>query len=188
MTNKHLEPFLKRRGLILQKKPISGGDPEAVKNNILTIQPQGSGGAGVFKKLMKMVYTSPKQRLAIKYVTAIKNSLQKISQDAAVKKDNETRLEKFFVPKPIDLEYGGGFLVFGKDFKIQRMIHVGMFEENPLYKESEIQPNMALENIISGEPYNVEQIVASILEIITNGPSTRSLPTRSSESFSDMDL
>ena len=39
MTNKHLEPFLKRRGLILQKKPISGGDPEAVKNNILTIQP-----------------------------------------------------------------------------------------------------------------------------------------------------
>jgi hypothetical protein len=235
MTNKHLEPFLKRRGLIIEKHTYSGGaiageaiageaiagaaggaGPRTssrftnigkstkegisnIKNNIQTyLTPTQSYGIkdgiknvakksasavgyvpGVMLQGLKTGFdaifsTSPEHKFSVKIIKTIRNALRHISQKNADRKDNETRLENLVVTKPIDMEYGGGFLVFNGTFNIKKMVHMGFISgeqegiKEPKYGISDITSNMDLSQISRQEPYNIDEIVKEILKIINN--------------------
>jgi hypothetical protein len=185
MTSKHLEPFLKRRGLIIQKNTYSGGDKEVSEGYFKSMLKKGVSkiDKGIFtigerikkkeENLKKGIINtfSPKYWFSVKIISMIRNALRHVSQKNADRKDNETRLETLVITKPIDMEYGGGFLVFDNEFIIKKIIYTGFIAEtstggNPLFKVTDVEPNINLLNIQEGNTYDINEIVKEILNVI----------------------
>jgi hypothetical protein len=115
---------------------------------------------------------SPTYKLSVKLVTTIRDALRHISENNAHSKETETRLENIVITKPIDMAYGGGFLVFDGTFNIKKMVHMGFISEKPLYTVTDIEPNMDLSKISDGNSYDMDEIVKDILKIINNEEPT----------------
>jgi hypothetical protein len=86
------------------------------------------------------------------------------------------KIAKLVIEKPVNLNFGGGFLVFGPDLKITSMIHIYNKDNEPFYFEKEfnsaIEKNVINEGVKSDKKYTLKQNVKSITEKINNKPKT----------------
>jgi hypothetical protein len=161
MTNKYLVPFLKKRGIHIKETPI-----------ISELVTQG-GAKGIISKIKSfgtrlkksIVGVSKEAKLALKITNTIKKSLQNVSQKKAVDKDNSIQIDKLFVSTPIDLDYGGGFLVFDSNFQIRKLIHMATVDNDAILKVQDVVPNINI-SIDGAINYDINQIRGAILDVI----------------------
>ena len=97
-------------------------------------------------------------------------AIYKIDLKAQLKEIDLQKISKLVIEKPVNLNFGGGFLIFGPDFKIISMIHIFNKNNEPFYFEknfnSHIEPNVINEGVKSEQKYTVKQNVKSITDII----------------------
>jgi hypothetical protein len=166
MKQDYLTPFLKHLSLqipeqvseyinttgidnILQK----GGDDKPKNNDSDT------------KALAKMIVNAITSALtkSDKYLEERNKRKKKIEAD-------KKKIKSMTMANPIDMNYGGGILVFGPDFKIEEMIHMFYNEKKPMYfsipVEDTMSDNIVNTNIDIQTPYSSADITNKIKTII----------------------
>ena len=156
--------------------PLNEAGPQALDNN--GVQPPKPSILSSITTLFKS--KTPEEKLAVKIVKSIKNALDFINKkDNAsnlneaehteqVKKDIE-KLRKFIVTKQIDMNYGGGFMVFDSNFNMKNMIYTCYKDKIPKFASEEIQPSMvanSVNSILQGKMDNYDS--KKIVETITS--------------------
>lgn len=167
MKQDYLTPFLKKANLHI---PLTDNPLMSNKGlNELPLEPLGpllEGGGSNETDLAKKITDAIISGLnkSDKYVKDKEKRLGKIRTD--IKK-----IKRISMPNAINLYYGGGILVFGQNFNIQKMIH--MFyntETKPVYFSKEIgdsmEDNVVNENITQFEPYTSANIIQEIKDVI----------------------
>jgi hypothetical protein len=167
MKQDYLTPFLKHLSLQM---------PEQVSEYINT--------TGIDNILQKGGDDNPKNNnsettaLAKMIVNAIKSALTQSNKYLEERAKREKKIEadkkkikSMTMANPIDMNYGGGILVFGPDFKIEEMIH--MFyagNTKPMYfsipVEDTMSDNIVNTNIDIQTPYSSADITNKIKTII----------------------
>lgn len=121
---------------------------------------------------------TPEQILAENIVKSIQDalniSIKKSSlldkntaeHDIQVKKDIE-KITKFVISKKIDMNYGGGLLMFDSTFDIKNMIYMCNRDNKPMFDSLKIEPNMknnSINTILQGsmQTYKSAKIVEEI--------------------------
>jgi len=198
MTNQFLDKILKNHNVYLQdtiKGIIKGGEDEETPEPV----EQPSNPSSVLKKMKNApanaIYsTKTAIKNAVNYASG--TSTEKVAIDELSKKITDSfqkafdkiklkeqlreidlqKIAKLVIQKPVNLNFGGGFLVFGPDLKITSMIHVFNKENQPFYFEkqftSNIEPTAINDGVKSELKYTVKQNVKSINDIINNKPKT----------------
>jgi hypothetical protein len=110
------------------------------------------------------------KKLAKDITDSFQQAIYKIDLKAQLKEIDLQKISKLVIEKPVNLNFGGGFLIFGPDFKITSMIHIFNKNNEPFYFEknfnSHIEPNVINEGVKSEQKYTVKQNVKSITDII----------------------
>jgi hypothetical protein len=110
------------------------------------------------------------KKLAEDITDSFQQAIYKIDLKAQLKEIDLQKISKLVIEKPVNLNFGGGFLIFGPDFKITSMIHIFNKNNEPFYFEknfnSHIEPNVINEGVKSEQKYTVKQNVKSITDII----------------------
>jgi len=112
--------------------------------------------------------TSPENNLAIKFTQAIQSALKIVSTDKKYLENEYARLAKLVIKNPIDMNIGGGILLFGPDFQIQSFTHIfkkdgSLFSfENTIGSPSENDENLKNGLDKGGEPFDPATMVESI--------------------------
>lgn len=134
----------------------------------LLYKPLQSIGKNVYRNMV----ASKEEVLALMIKDAIqkalKNSVKNINADKEKLKQIQTDIQtikKMILANKIDMDYGGGLLVFGPDFHIQKMIH--FFDKN--YFSTEIGAVMKDDAVQSGmtqaQAYSSKTIADEIIQI-----------------------
>ena len=130
------------------------------------LEPLVEGGGSIEKALAKMITDAIISGLkkSDKYVKDKEKRLGKIRAD--IKK-----IKIISMPNAINLYYGGGILVFGPNFNIQKMIH--MFyntDTKPVYFSKEIgdsmEDNVVNKNLTQSKKYTSANIIQEIKDVI----------------------
>jgi hypothetical protein len=112
--------------------------------------------------------TSPENNLAIKFTQAIQSALKIVSTDKKYLENEYARLAKLVIKNPIDMNIGGGILLFGPDFQIQSFTHIfkkdgSLFSfENTIGSPSENDERMKNGLDKGGEPFDPATLAGSI--------------------------
>ena len=199
MTNQFLDKILKKRNINLAtpspfitalNQPYSGGGEEdstepqkevsKKKTSILTKIKNAPANAiysaktGLKSAVNYATGTSTEEvkikKLAEDITDSFQQAIYKIDLKAQLKEIDLQKISKLVIEKPVNLNFGGGFLIFGPDFKIISMIHIFNKNNEPFYFEknfnSHIEPNVINEGVKSEQKYTVKQNVKSITDII----------------------
>jgi len=205
MTNQFLDKILKNHNVYLQdtiKGIIKGGEGEGEgEGGEETPEPveQPNKSPSVLKKIKNApanaIYSAKTaiksavnyasgtstEKVAIdelskKIIDSFQKAFDKIKLKEQLREIDLQKIAKLVIQKPVNLNFGGGFLVFGPDLKITSMIHVFNKENQPFYFEkqftSSIEPTSINDGVKSELKYTVKQNVKSINDIINNKPKT----------------
>lgn len=126
-------------------------------------------------KGVKTVYdfftkTSPENILAKRIMKSIQNALKIVNNETDLSEEDIKRVKNLKIENQIDMNFGGGLLMFDKDLKINQIVHMFYNEKKPYYISlpvgEDILPNDILnQNLIGNKiPYDV----TAISEIIQN--------------------
>ena len=98
-----------------------------------------------------------------KYLEAAAKRNKKIQED-------KEKIKRISMTNGIDMNYGGGLLVFGPNFKIEKMIHMFYDKQTPMYFSTSVEDTMeddvVNENITNPKPYTSTTIAQEIKEVI----------------------
>jgi len=172
MKQEYLTPFLKHLSLTLptpSREVINGGSSDDIQILANKDSPLELVGGG----------DTTTDQLATMIINAIKSGLSKSDkylQDQAKREkkiqSDKNKINRITMENGIDMNYGGGILVFGPNFKIAQMIH--MFYDaktNPVYFSTSVQDSMADDivnkNISRPNQYTSVDITQEIKKIIT---------------------
>ena len=172
MKQEYLIPFLKHLSLTLptpSREVINGGSSDDIQILANKDSPLELVGGG----------DTTTDQLATMIINAIKSGLSKSDkylQDQAKREkkiqSDKNKINRMTMANGIDMNYGGGILVFGPNFKISQMIH--MFYDaktNPMYFSTPVQDSMAddivNQNISRPNQYTSVDITREIKKIIT---------------------
>jgi len=205
MTNQFLDKILKNHNVYLQdtiKAIIKGGEGEGEGGEgEETPEPveQSNKPSSVLKKIKNApanaIYSAKTavknavnyasgtstEKVAIdelskKITGSFQKAFDKIKLKEQLREIDLQKIAKLVIQKPVNLNFGGGFLVFGPDLKITSMIHVFNKENQPFYFEkqfsSSIEPASINDGVKSELKYTVKHNVKSINDIINNKPKT----------------
>jgi hypothetical protein len=116
------------------------------------------------------------RKLSQKITDSIKRAFANIKLKEQLKEIDLQKVAKLVIEKPVNLNFGGGFLIFGPDLQICSMIHIFNKDNQPFYFEkqftSNIESNTINDGVKSEQKYTVTQNVKSIIDIINNKPKT----------------
>ena len=171
MKQEYLIPFLKHLSLTLptpSREVINGGSSDDIQIPANKDSPVELVGGG----------DTTDDQLATMIINAINSGLSKSDkylQDQAkrVKKiqADKNKINRITMANGIDMNYGGGILVFGSNFKIEQMIH--MFYDaktTPMYFSTSVQDSMENDvvnkNISEPKAYTSVNITQEIKRII----------------------
>ena len=144
MKQDYLTPFLKHLSLQM---------PEQVSEYITTVGIEDivqKGGEGddddtetkpEGDKNDESVTKALAEKIANAIVSGLKKSNKYLEERNKRKKKIEAdknKIKRMTMVNPIDMNYGGGLLVFGPDFNIKKMIHMFYIEKAPMYFSTEI--------------------------------------------------
>ena len=138
----------------------------------------------------KFMETTP-ERLAVMITDAIKSGLTQSNKSQTKEKDSSqpkekdisqpkekansvqadiNRIKRITMANGIDLYYGGGLLVFGPNFKIEKMIHMFYDTQKPMYFSTPVNDTMADNvlntNIANAKPFSSADITQEIKTVI----------------------
>jgi hypothetical protein len=128
----------------------------------------------VFKSAKNMVMWTTEEKIKInKLSQKMSDSIQKafsmIKLKEKLREIDLQKLSKLVIEKPINLNFGGGLLIFGPDLKISSMIHIYNKNNEPCYFEkqftSTIEKNTINDGIKSDEKYDIQKIIQSIRQM-----------------------
>ena len=130
----------------------------------------------MFDKISKS--KSPEQILAEQIVKSIQSALEisykksealgiNSAEHALKVKKNLEMIKKLAITKQIDLNYGGGLLVFDSNLSIKNMIYICNKDDKPNFATVKVEPNMknnSINAILKGvmQPYKTEKVVEEI--------------------------
>jgi len=127
---------------------------------------------GIRNVFKSVITTSPEHILAKKIVDSINMSLDVLdNQSKQITKDYE-KIKNLKMKNQIDLNYGGGFLIFDSNFKVQHMIHLLNDPQNaPKFMSLHIGENMENNTINANlkdnhQPYQAVSVVTEIKKIV----------------------
>jgi hypothetical protein len=143
MKQDYLTPFLKHLSLTLptpSRGVINGGSSDDIQipaNKDPLVELVGGGDTTT-------------DQLATMIINAIKSGLSKSDkylQDQAKRKKkiraDKNKIKGITMANGIDMNYGGGILVFGPNFQIKQMIHMFYDQETkPMYFSTPVQARM----------------------------------------------
>jgi len=125
---------------------------------------------GIINPLTK---TSPEHALARKIVISIQNALGEITKSQKVIQEDIEKIQRLTIPNQIDLNYGGGILIFDGDFNIiQTMYFCYQNGETPVYMNEPIDTsnteNDFLNQLLAEEhpPYASKPITIELLSVL----------------------
>jgi hypothetical protein len=124
---------------------------------------------GIVKPLTQ---TSPEHVLAQKIVKSIQNALAEVNLRNNVIQEDIEKIQKLVVPNQIDLNYGGGILIFDGKFNILQTLYFCFQEDTPISANESIDPSNTepdfLNHILNTEnpPYNNIQIARQIMSVM----------------------
>ena len=172
MKQEYLTPFLKHLSLTLptpSREVINGGSSDDIQipaNKDPLVELVGGGDTTT-------------DQLATMIINAIKSGLSKSDkylQDQAKREkkiqSDKNKINRMTMANGIDMNYGGGILVFGPNFKIEQMIHMFYDEKTkPMYfsipVQDSMEDNVVNTNIRKPTPYTSVDITREIKKIIT---------------------
>jgi len=192
MVNSYLEIFLKRKGLkcTYAEKVLFGCETKKLENKKETVQKENiqdnntKGGASVLSTMYNAVAGNPPEYILSRKITeAITTALYNASVqlangekgdellDKRIEEDIEN-IKKLVIQNQIDMNYGGGFLIFDSKFNIKELMYLGFTEDKtPMYGLEPIQPNMTNNTINtilhnSMKEYDSETVADELFELL----------------------
>jgi hypothetical protein len=186
MINPYLDKFLKKRNLYCRSSIHGGENQEETKKNSLTniMSPIKNAPLKVINSTKQVIKTMKNKvfrttdlevklkELSKKITDAIQKAFSINHQKEKLRQLELQKVSKLVIEKPINLNFGGGFLIFGDDLKISSMIHIFNKENQPFYFEkgfsSIIENNTINESWKSEEAYNVKTINEKIKNKLKN--------------------
>ena len=194
MTNQFLDKILKNHNVYF-KKLIKGGEGPEDNPQQEVAKPVSSVLSKIKNAPANAIYSAKTAiKSAVNYASGtstdnvktqelserITKSFQKAFNIIKLKEQlieiDLQKIAKLVIEKPVNLNFGGGFLVFGPDLKITSMIHIYNKDNQPFYFEKEfnsaIEKNAINEGVKSDQKYTLKQNVKSITEKINNKPKT----------------
>lgn len=196
MINENLRYLLKKNGLktdqaekILYGLDINGVDGDDIKKAIVGGDPQNIDESteppkqSTISKILNVIKSKSKEEiLAGQIVQSLKYALEIVTKTSSADKTNKLdhakqvtkdieKIKKFEVPKQIDMNYGGGFIVFDSNFNIKDMIYTCYKDNNPKFASIDIKPTMpnnAINTLLQGnmQTYSSKKIVEKMNKII----------------------
>jgi hypothetical protein len=173
MKQDYLAPFLKKANIPdIRDLPAVQDMPFLQEGGGVLNQPFTYIGKKVYRNIM----ASKEEVLALTIKDIIRKAL-KISKNK--QKYNEERekqiqidiqtIQKMTLTNKIDLEYGGGLLVFGPDFNISQMIHL-FGKDNPQFFSTDVgavmNPDVVNTNMNEAQQYSSQSIVDVIENVV----------------------
>ena len=163
MKQDYLTPFLKHLSLKMPS-PVSDS-VEIDKKEEASVVIELVGGGGDDEKLAGMIIKAIAAGLkqSNKYLEAGAKRNKKIQAD-------KEKIKRISMTNGIDMNYGGGLLVFGPNFKIEKMIHMFYDEQKPMYFSTSVEETMeddvVNENITNPQQYTSTTIAQEIKDVI----------------------
>ena len=124
------------------------------------------GGGNADEKLADMIINA--------IVAGLKQSNQYLEEASKHNKKIQTdknKINRITMDNGIDMNYGGGLLVFGPNFKIEQMIHMFYDKKKPVFFSTPVQDSMADDvvntNIRQPTSYNSTTITEEIKKVIS---------------------
>jgi hypothetical protein len=167
----------------MEDMPVSGGgilksSAKAVGSIIAAPLSIAKGTGDYIGKKIYRSTVSKENVLALMITDAIISGLKKSNvylkdknkRDIKIKEDMN-KIKRLTISNAIDLKYGGGILVFGPNFNIQKMIHIFYnTETKPVYFSKEIgdtmEDNVVNENLTKSKLYSSANIIQEIKDVI----------------------
>jgi len=124
---------------------------------------------GIVKPLTQ---TSPEHVLAQKIVKSIQNAFVELNLHNNVIEQDIEKIAKLTIPNQIDLNYGGGILIFDGQFNIIETLYFCYQEDKPISASESINPsnteNDFLNQLLNEEHrlYNSKQITRQIISLM----------------------
>jgi hypothetical protein len=162
MKQDYLTPFLKHLSLKMPSPVSDSVEIDKKEEASVVIELVGGGDDD---KLATMIINAIKLGLkqSNKYLEAAAKRKKKIQED-------KEKIKRISMTNGIDMNYGGGLLVFGPNFKIEKMIHMFYEKQKPMYfstsVEETMEDNVVNENISESKPYTSITIVQEIKDVI----------------------
>jgi hypothetical protein len=164
MKQDYLTPFLKHLSLKMPSPVSDSVEIDKKEEASVVIELVGGGGD---EKLAGMIINAIKLGLkqSNKYLEAAAKRNKKIQAD-------KEKIKRISMTNGIDMNYGGGLLVFGPNFKIEKMIHMFYDKQTPMYFSTSVEDTMeddvVIDKISDSEPYMSTTIAEEIKKIINN--------------------
>ena len=164
MKQDYLTPFLKHLSLKMPS-PVSDSVEIDKKEEASVVIELVGGGDTTKEKLAGMIINAIKLGLkqSNKYLEAAAKRKKKIQAD-------KEKIKRITMTNGIDMNYGGGLLVFGPNFKIEKMIHMFYDKQKPMYFSTSVEDTMeddvVSEKISDSEEYTSTTIAQQIKEVI----------------------
>ena len=162
MKQDYLTPFLKHLSLKMPSPVSDSVEIDKKEEASVVIELVGGGGDD---KLATMIINAIKLGLkqSNKYLEAAAKRKKKIQED-------KEKIKRISMTNGIDMNYGGGLLVFGPNFKIEKMIHMFYDKQKPMYFSTSVEDTMendvVIDKISDSEPYMSTTIAQEIKEVI----------------------
>lgn len=134
------------------------------------------GYRGVKTAFDYLTKTSDEHILATKIIGAFQKALGIMEVEVKELKRDYEKIKNLKMTNQIDLNYGGGFLIFDSNFKIQHMLHVLNDPQNkPKFMSLPIGENMENNTINANlkenhQPLNIIAVLAEIKKIVDKDP------------------
>ena len=164
MKQDYLTPFLKHLSLKMPS-PVSDSVEIDKKEEASVVIELVGGGDTTKEKLAGMIINAIKLGLkqSNKYLEAAAKRKKKIQAD-------KEKIKRISMTNGIDMNYGGGLLVFGPNFKIEKMIHMFYDKQKPMYFSTSVEDTMendvVNENISKSKSYTSTTIAQEIKDVI----------------------
>lgn len=175
MKHNYLTPFLNHLSLTMPSPVSDIAEINKKKETSLVIELVG-GDKEADKELKKIEREN--KELAIIITNAIVAGLKQSKKYLEKPKDtydekiqvDKDKIKRITMTNGIDMNYGGGLLVFTSNFKIEKMIHMFYLQEKPKYfsisVEDTINEDVANEMMTNTKEYTSTDIALEIKKVL----------------------
>jgi hypothetical protein len=172
-TGKLLSPVGKGLGMAASAVgSVAVSTGKGALSGVETVVDATNYGVGKSLKTIYNVFTktSPENALAKRIIKSIQNALKIVNKDMDASEEDIKRVKQLKIVNQIDMNFGGGLLMFDKEFKMNQIIHMFYSEKKPYYISlpvgKDILPNDILNQNLVGN--KIQYDVMAISGMIQN--------------------